>query len=80
MKPKNPKKLLVFKIIPFESGTTNSRNLGPDICLWQSVCYEIPLRFNISLRAIFSKSKSRRGMKKNNESALMKILQQFGTP
>ena len=79
MKPKNPKKLLVFKIIPFESGTTNSHNLEQDICLWQSVCYEIPLRFNISLREIFSKSGSPIVMKKYDESALMQISQEFGT-
>ena len=76
---KNLKKLLVFKIIAFESGTTNSHNPEQDICHWQSMCYETPLRFNISLREIFSKSGSPRVMKKYDESALMPILQEFGT-
>ena len=52
---KNLKKLLVFKILAFESGTRNSHNLDQDICHWQSMCYETPRRFNISLREIFSK-------------------------
>ena len=79
MEQKNQKKLLVLKIIPFESGTRNSHNLEQDICHWQSMCYEAPLRFNISLREIFSKSGSRRVMKKYDESALTEILHEFGT-
>ena len=79
MEQKNEKKLLVFKTISFESGTRNSQNPDKDICHWQSMCYEIPLRFNISLREIFSKSGSPRVMKKYDESALMQILQEFGT-
>ena len=51
---KNQKQLLVLKIIAFELGMTNSHNLEQDICHWHSVCYETPLRFNISLREIFS--------------------------
>ena len=43
------------------------------------MCYETPLRFNISLREIFSKSASPRVMKKYVESALMQILEEFGT-
>ena len=80
MKQKNHKKLPVLKIIPFESETTNSHNQEQDICHWESMCYETPLRFNISLREIFSKSGSPRVMKKYDESALMQILQEFGTP
>ena len=76
---KNQKEFLVFKIIAIESGTTNSLNLEKDTCHWQSMCYETPLRFNISLREIFSKSGSPRVMKKYDESALMQILQEFGT-
>ena len=73
------KKLLVLKIIAFESGTANSHNPEQDICHWQSMCYETHLRFNISLREIFSKSRSPRLMKKYDESALMPVLQEFGS-
>ena len=79
MEQKNQKKLLVLKIIAFESGTRNSHNPEQDICHWQSMCYETPLRFNISLREIFSKSGSSRVMKKYDEISLMQILQEFGT-
>ena len=76
---KNQKEFLVFKIIAIESGTTNSLNLEKDTCHWQSMCYETSLRFNISLREIFFKSGSLRVMKKYDESALMQIVQVFGT-
>ena len=79
MEQKNPKKVLVLKIISFESGTRNSHNPEQDISHWQSMCSETPLRFNISLREIFLKSRSPRVMKKYDESALMEILQEFGT-
>ena len=79
MEQKNQKKLLVLKIIAFESGTTNSHNPEQDICHWQSMFYETPLRFNISLREIFSKSGSLIVMKKYDESVLMQISQEFGT-
>ena len=69
----------VLKIIAFESGTTNSHNPEQDTCHWQSMCYETRLRFNISLREIFSKSRSPRLMKKYDESALMPVLQEFGS-
>ena len=77
MEQKNQKKWLVFKIITFESGTRSLHYPEQDICHWQSMCYETPLRFNISLREIFSKSGSPRVMKKYDESALMQILQKF---
>ena len=48
MEEKNEKKLLVLKIIAFESGTRNSHNPEQDICHWQSMCYETHLRFNIT--------------------------------
>ena len=64
MEQENGKKFLVLKIIPFESGTTNSQNPEQDNCHWQSMCYETPLRFNISLKEIFSKSGSPRVMKR----------------
>ena len=79
MKQKNRKKFLVLDIIPFESGTTNSHTPEQDNCHWQSMCYETPLRFNISLREIFSKSGSPIVMKKYDESALIQISQDFGT-
>ena len=79
MEQKYLDKLLVLKIIAFESETTNSHNPEQDICHWQSMCYETPLRFNISLRDIFSKSGSPKVMKKYYESALMQISQEFST-
>ena len=79
MKQTNLKRILVLKISASESGTTNSQNPEQDNCHWQSMCYETPLRFNISLREIFSKSGSPIVMKKYDESALMQISQDFGT-
>ena len=78
MEQKNLNKLLVLRIIAFESGTTNSHNPEQNIFHWHSVRYETPLRINILLREIFSKSGSPRLMKKYDESALMQILQDFG--
>ena len=72
-------KLFVLKTIAFESRTTNSDNPELDVFHWQSMCYETPLRFNISLREIFQKSRSPIVMKKYDESVLMKISQHFGT-
>ena len=79
MEQDNQKKFLVLKIIAFESGTTTSRNPKEDTCHWQSICYETPLRFNISLKEIFSRLRSLRVMKKYDETALMQILQDFET-
>ena len=70
---------LALKINAFKSGTTNSHNPKEDTCHWQSICYETPLQFNISLKEIFSRLGSLRVMKKYDESALMQILQQFET-
>ena len=74
---KNQKEFLVLKIIAVELGTTNSLNLEKNTCDWQSMCYETPLRVNISLREIFFKSGSLRVMRKSDEGALMQILQDF---
>ena len=79
MKQKNRKKLLVLNIVPFESGMTNSQNPEKKNCHWRSMYYKTPLRFDISLREIFSKSGCPIVMKKYDESALMPILQEFGT-
>ena len=79
MEQENLKKFLVLKITAFELGTRNSQNPEQDNCHWQSMCYETPLRFNISLREIVFKSGSLRVMKKYDESALMQILQEFGS-
>ena len=79
MEQKNEKKLLLLKIIAFESGKANSHNPEQDICHWMSMCYETHLRFNISLREIFSKSASPRLMKKYDESALMPVFKEFGS-
>ena len=70
---------MVLKIIAFESGTTDSQNPEQVNCDWQSTCYETTLRFNISLREVFSESGSRIVMKKYDESAAIQISQDFGT-
>ena len=79
MEQTNQEKFLLLKIIAFESGKANSHNPHNDICHWQSMCYKTHLRFNISLREIFCKSGSNRVMKKYDESALMPVLQEFGS-
>ena len=79
MEQTGPKKILVLKISAFQWGTTNSHDLEQDICHWQSMCYETPLRFNISLREIFSNSASPRMVKKYDESDHMPVLQESGT-
>ena len=66
-------------IIAFGSTTTNSLNLEKAICHWQSMCNQISLRFNISLSENIFKSGSLRVMRKYDESALMQIVQVFGT-
>ena len=79
MEQTNLKRNFVLKISSFESGTANSHNPEQDNCHWQSMCYETPLRFNISLREIFSKLESPVMMIKYDKSALMQISQDFGT-
>ena len=74
MEQKNQKKFFVLKIIAFESETINSHNPKQDTCDWQSMCYETPLRFNISLGETFSKSGSLRVMTNNDEGAPLQIL------
>ena len=79
MEQNNEKKFLVLEILAFESGTTNSDNPKIHTCPWESMCYETPVRFNISLREIFSKSGSPRVTEKYDQSALMEIFEEFGT-
>ena len=76
---KQSEKLFLLKIIAFELGTTNSRHPEEDTCHWQSICYETPLRFTMTLKDIFWKSGSLRVMKKYDGSAHMQILYKFGT-
>ena len=73
MEQENLKKYLVLKRSAFDSGKTHSQNPEQDNCHWQSMCYERSVRFNISLREIFSKSGFPRVMKKYDESALIEI-------
>ena len=70
MEPKeNEQKSLVFKIIAFESKSTNSHNPEQDTAHWQSICYQATIRFKISLREVYSKESSLRVMKN-----IMKVL------
>ena len=78
MQQKNQKIFSVLKTTAFESVTKNIHNPEHDTCHWQSMCYETPLRFNISVREICSKSGSLMVMKKYDESVLMQVLQEFG--
>ena len=74
MEQKIEKIHLVSKGIVFALGAKNSQNLQEDTCHWQSICYETPLRFNMSLKEIFSRSASLRVMKKFDENALMQTV------
>ena len=79
MEQKNQQKILVLKIIAFESETTNSHNREQDTCHWQSMFYGTPLRFNISQRDKFSQPGFLRVIENYDERALLDILQEFGT-
>ena len=57
----------------------NFHNPEQDTCHWQSMCYETPLSFKISLKEILCKLGSIIVMKKYGESVLMQILQEFRT-
>ena len=63
MEQKNQQKLLVFKIIALELGSTNSYILEQDTSHWQSISYQATLRFKISLRQVYSKPGSLRVLK-----------------
>ena len=76
---KQSEKLFLLKIIAFELGTTNSRHPEEDTCHWQSICYETPLRFTMTLKEIFCESGFLKVMQKCYGSALMQIFYKFGT-
>ena len=69
MDQKNQKTILAFEIIAFEPGSTNSHNPEQDTSHWQSTCYERTLRFNVSLKELYSKRGSPTLMKN-----IMKVL------
>ena len=69
MEQKNDKKIVVFKIIALELGSTNSHILEQDTCYWQSICYQATLRFKLSRREVYSKAGCIRVMKN-----IMKVL------
>ena len=70
MEQKNENKFLLFKIMAFEPGSTNFHILEEDTCHWQSISYQATLRFNKSLREVYSISSSLRMLKN-----IMKVLQ-----
>ena len=63
MEQKIEKKSFVFKIIAFELGITNSRNIEQATCPRQSMCQEISLRFDLIVLENFSRSLSLRMIK-----------------
>ena len=80
MEWESSRKFSILKKVAFDTGSTICLNLEKDTCHSESKCYETALRFNKSLREIFFESGSSRVMKKYDESVLMRILQEFGTP
>ena len=69
MEQANAKYFLVFKITAFELGSTNSHILEQDTSHWQSLCYQVTLRFRISLTEVYYKA-GFQGVMKN----IMKVL------
>ena len=69
MEQKSEKKVLIFKMIAFELGSTNSRIIEQECFDLQSICYQATLRFKITLREGYSKASSLRVMKN-----IMKVL------
>ena len=69
MEQQNPEKVLVYKIIVFRAGSTNSRILEQDTSHWQPICYEATLIFKISLSQVYSEAGSLGKMK-----VIMKVL------
>ena len=71
--------LLVFQIISFEYAVVNTCDIEQDIWNHRSMCYQTPLGFHVRLGEPFSRPTFVRMMKKHDKSALMEILQVFGT-
>ena len=78
MEEKIEKIFFVFQILAFELGVANSGNIEQDTCDCQPMCQQTPLRFNLTLRKIFSKSTSLKFTKKYDKSTLIDISQVFG--
>ena len=78
-KKKKEEKFEVLKITASESEKKKTNKPEQDTSHWQTICYETPRRFNMSLTDIFSKSCFLRVMKKYDESALKQTLQKVGT-
>ena len=78
-KKKKSENVFAFKDNSIWVGAKISLHLEKDTCHWQSMCYETSPRFNISLREIFFQSRSIIVTEKYDESALIHILQGFGT-
>ena len=79
MEQKMKKKVFVFQIIEFELGVANSRNVQQDTWHREGMCQQTHKRFHLTLGETFSKSNSLRKLKKDDKSAVMEILQVFGT-
>ena len=73
------KKACIFKIIAFEFGVANSRNIQEDTWHRQAMCQQTHLRFHLILGETFSVSNSPRMMQKNDKCAVIEISQVFGT-
>ena len=64
MERKIQKKFIVFQIIVSELGDADTHNLEQDTCHRQSMCWQKPLTFYLTLGETFSKSTSLRMIKK----------------
>ena len=69
----------ISKVIAFELGVANSRNIEQDTCNRRSICQKRHLRFQLTLGETFSKPTSFRMMKKLYKIAVMEISQEFWT-
>ena len=60
-------------------GVANSCNIEEDTCHSQSMCWQTPLRFHLTLREMFRESTCIKLMKNHDKSTLMEISQVFRT-